>query len=346
MKENSYLYSPEKIICMVIHTLLYAFVCFVCMSASNSSLLLANGVWAPVATTLLKDILFSIVLIAAFHFAYRQKRFKKAHLFFIGVGVISLNVLVSILLAHYILGSFDIDMLLPICLSVLYMIIMSGNPFVEKTMYDRVENIKQLEQEKRVLELYYLNMQLNPHFLFNTMNVMYVQARKEKAHATSEMIMTLSDLLRYQLYESADQKVMLKSEIKHVENYIELQKLRQTDLTIDYHKDGNFDGIMVYPFLTISLLENAFKYVSVNNSGEKFVKIFIGVEEKNIFFVVQNTKSDVVPGSASAKPKSSGIGIVNTRKRLDLLYTGRYELDIQDKGMYFNVELKILLEND
>ena len=219
-------------------------------------------------------------------------------------------------------------MILSIGLSVMYMIIMSGNPFSEKVAHERTEDVIELEAEKRKLELYYLNLQLNPHFLFNTLNVIYVQSRKEKARTTSEMIMTLSELLRYQLYEGADEKVMLKSEIKHIENYIELQKMRQTDLCIDYQKDGAVEGIMVYPFVTISLLENAFKYVDVNNSGEKFVKIFIGVDEKYVSFVVQNTKCEDAVASESTKPKSSGIGIENTKKRLDLLYAGKYMLDV------------------
>ena len=231
-------------------------------------------------------------------------------------------------------------------LSSVYLAAMIGNPFLVINEKKRIEEVRKIEEEKHRLELYYLNLQLNPHFLFNTLNVIYVQSRKEKATSTSDMVMHLSELLRYQLYESVDKKVMLKSEVKHIENYIELQKMRHTDLQIDYQTEGKFDGIMLYPFMSISFLENAFKYVGVNNSGEKFVKFFVGVDEKYVSFVVQNTKCDDVVASESEKHKSRGIGIQNTKKRLDLLYAGKYVLDIKDNGKYFIVELKILLEND
>ncbi|MBQ1695454.1 MAG: histidine kinase, partial [Bacteroidales bacterium] len=205
---------------------------------------------------------------------------------------------------------------------------------------------KQLEDEKRRIELYYLNLQLNPHFLFNTLNVIYIQARKEKALASADMVMQLSDLLRYQLYESVDKKVLIKSDIKYIENYLELQKIRKTDVSIDYQKDGNFDGVMIYPFLSISFLENAFKYVCENSLGEKFIKIFIGVDEKNVSFAICNTKCDTPVATTAEKAKSSGIGIENTKKRLDLLCPGKYTLNISNDDKYFNVELKIVIEND
>ena len=347
MEAKTELYNPgKKMIFMVIFTMLYTLLCWLNIKANITWQVSIFEACISLAGVLLKDIAFSIALIHMFRIAFRRKTVRKWHLALIEAVTILLNVSLTLIVAIYTYGKIDTFVILSIGLSVMYMIIMSGNPFSEKVAHERTEDVIELEAEKRKLELYYLNLQLNPHFLFNTLNVIYVQSRKEKARTTSEMIMTLSELLRYQLYEGADEKVMLKSEIKHIENYIELQKMRQTDLCIDYQKDGAVEGIMVYPFVTISLLENAFKYVDVNNSGEKFVKIFIGVDEKYVSFVVQNTKCDDAVASESTKPKSSGIGIENTKKRLDLLYAGKYMLDIKDVDKYFIVELKILLEND
>lgn len=347
MKAKTELYTPGKrMIFMVVFTMLYAFLCLLNIKADITWQVSNFEVCVSIITVLLKDIVFTVLLILLFRIAFRRKVSHKWHLAVIEATVMIVNISITLLLASSVYGKIDTYVILSVGLSIMYMMIMAGNPYSEKTMHERTEDIEELEAEKRKLELYYLNLQLNPHFLFNTLNVIYVQSRKEKARTTSDMIMTLSELLRYQLYEKSDEKVMIKSEIKHIENYIELQKMRQTDLHIDYQKDGSFEGVMVYPFVTISLLENAFKYVDVNNSGEKFVKIFIGVDEKYVSFVVQNTKREDTGATESLKPKSGGIGIVNTRKRLDLLYSDKYMLDIKDVDEYFIVELKILIEND
>ena len=255
-------------------------------------------------------------------------------------------ILVNMLLIGWLAGMANLFYYATIELSSVYMAAMIGNPFSVIKEKKRIEKVKEIEEEKHLLELYYLNMQLNPHFLFNTLNVIYVQSRKEKAMVTADMVVQLSELLRYQLYESVDKKVLMKADVKHIENYIEIQKMRKTDVVIDYQKDGNYDGLMIYPFLSISFLENAFKYVNENSLGEKFIKIFIGVDEKNVSFAICNTKSDTPVDMTAVKTKSSGIGIENTKRRLDLLYAGKYTLNIDYDDKYFNVELKIVIEND
>ena len=255
-------------------------------------------------------------------------------------------IVVNMLLIGWLAGMANLFYFATIELSSVYMAAMIGNPFSVIKEKKRIEEVKKIEEEKHLLELYYLNMQLNPHFLFNTLNVIYIQARKEKAPASADMVMQLSELLRYQLYESVDKKVLIKSDIKHIENYIELQKIRKTDVSIDYQKEGNFDGVMIYPFLSISFLENAFKYVCENSLGEKFIKIFIGIDKKNVSFAICNTKCDTPADTTAEKKKSSGIGIENTKKRLDLLCPDKYTLNIDYDDKYFNVELKIVIEND
>lgn len=251
----------------------------------------------------------------------------------------AINVFVSVLIVRALFGSIGIELMFAIELSVLFNIVTSSICYARMVGTEHALMLAELEKEKHNLELYYLDLQLNPHFLFNTLNVIYIQSRKEKARSTADMVMQLSDLLRYQLYESVDKKVMLKSEVKYLENYIELQKMRQMDIDINYKKEGNFDGVMIYPFLSISFLENAFKYVNVNNDGEKFINIFIAVDEKNISFVVKNTMNEEL--QAATSKKSSRIGIENTKKRLELLCPGKYALDVNSDGKYFNVELKI-----
>lgn len=296
---------------------------------------------------LVKDFVSAILLIFIYEKLFKKKEYRFILVTAVLVAVVIVNIALSILFIIKVLGGLSIAVMFGVELSGVYCVMIAVCQLARLNALEQVEKLKALEKEKRDLELYYLGLQLNPHFLFNTLNVTYIQARKEKARATSDMVMQLSELLRYQLYEPIDKKAMLKSEIKYIENYLELQKMRQIDVDIEYNKSGSPDGVMVYPFLTISFLENAFKHVNVNNDGEKFIKIFIAVEEKFISFVVKNTKSAIKEDDASSvKKRSGGVGIVNTKKRLDLLYPGKYELNFDSDEKYFNVELKIEVEND
>lgn len=204
------------------------------------------------------------------------------------------------------------------------------------------KHMKKIEDEKKDLEMYFTTLQLNPHFLFNTLNIIYIQCMKNNAEMPAEMIMQLSDLLRYQLYEDVKKKVMVKSELKFIEDYIELQKMRTQDVEVLYKKNFHCANVMIYPFLFTSYMENAFKYVGKNKHGEKYIKINFDIDEEYLFFALQNSK-----GLITKNPnKNEGIGIKNSKKRLDLMYNGKYDLNITETEDEFNVELKIDLKND
>ncbi|MBO4613920.1 MAG: histidine kinase [Bacteroidales bacterium] len=336
-QDSSRFYTKERFVNGVKYTLAY-------YAAIAVNILIADchQYWNFAWQLALLEVVVVVIACEFVRAFIKFHKFKIWHFICFDIAIVIANMF----LVGWLSESLNLFYVATIELSGVYLAAMIGNPFIVINEKKRIEEVRRMEEEKHRLELYYLNLQLNPHFLFNTLNVIYVQSRKEKAATTSDMVMHLSEMLRYQLYESVDNKVLLKSEIKHIENYIELQKMRQTDLHIDYQTEGTFDGIMLYPFMSISFLENAFKFVGVNNSGEKFVKIFVGVDEKYVSFVVQNTKCEDAIASQPSKPKSSGIGIENTKKRLDLLYPGKYSLEIKDDSKYFIVELKILIEND
>ena len=334
--EEELMAMRERIIRSAIYLLIYV--------AASILNLLVNGepLWKELGLFLFKDLALLLFAINFFPLLVSRYKCKVWHFACVEAIVLIINIGLSV----WMIGCSSLFSIVEIELSTVCLIALIGNPYIEIKARERIEKVKLLEDEKRRIELYYLNLQLNPHFLFNTLNVIYIQARKEKALASADMVMQLSDLLRYQLYESVDKKVLIKSDIKYIENYLELQKIRKTDVNIDYQKDGNFDGVMIYPFLSISFLENAFKYVCENSLGEKFIKIFIGVDEKNVSFAICNTKCDTPVATTAEKAKSSGIGIENTKKRLDLLCPGKYTLNISNDDKYFNVELKIVIEND
>ncbi|MGN6800857.1 MAG: sensor histidine kinase [Ginsengibacter sp.] len=195
-----------------------------------------------------------------------------------------------------------------------------------------------LEQEKLNLERDFLKAQLNPHFLFNTLNNLYgLSLRKDTQ--TPEVITQLSEMMRYTLYESNGDKVPLKKELHYLQNYVQLEKMRyrkdaQIICEID---DSNVTDQQIAPLLTFTFVENAFKY-GLKKKNEGFIKLYISIKDDIFYFSIQNDKKE--------KQKVSpvgGIGLENAKKRLELLYPGKHNLAIEDNGKIFFVELTINL---
>lgn len=199
------------------------------------------------------------------------------------------------------------------------------------------EKIKSnLENEKLISELAFLKSQINPHFLFNSLNNIYSLAY-QKSEKTPEAILKLSEIMRYMLYESNEDKVALADEIRYLENYIELQKLRFKDNSyIKFDITGEVDAQKITPLVLISFVENAFKH-GVATDKEVPISILLNIEPGKIFFRTINKKSN------QNKDETGGIGLQNVRRRLDLLYKDNYELHIQDKNDIYNCELYLNL---
>lgn len=199
------------------------------------------------------------------------------------------------------------------------------------------EKIKSnLENEKLIAELAFLKSQINPHFLFNSLNNIYSLAY-QKAEKTPEAILKLSEIMRYMLYESNEGKVALTDEIRYLENYIELQKLRfKNNAYIKFEIVGDIADQQITPLVLISFVENAFKHGIVTDP-ENPVSIFLKIESGKIFFQTTNKKSK------QNKDDTGGIGLKNVRRRLDLIYNDRYKLQIDDKNDIYNCELYLNL---
>lgn len=193
-----------------------------------------------------------------------------------------------------------------------------------------------LEREHLKSELANLKNQLNPHFLFNTLNNIYslISQNQEKAQ---ESVHQLSKLMRYLLYDSNEKFVPLTKEVDFMHNYIDLMKLRITPnvhVTYDFPKGGS--GILIAPLLFISLIENSFKHgISVNNASEIHMEMKATQDELN--FLIRNTAFPKKDTDRSG----SGIGIENLKKRLSLLYPGRHELKILQNENFYETTLKV-----
>jgi two-component system, LytTR family, sensor histidine kinase AlgZ len=199
---------------------------------------------------------------------------------------------------------------------------------------------KEIENERLLAELNFLKAQINPHFLFNTLNNLYYLAYTQSPN-TTEVIAKLSQMMRYMIYDSNYLQVPLTKEIEYMRNYISLERLRLNDqIPITFSTQGNVEGVLIAPLIFITFLENAFKHGVSNNDKNAFVKIDMQLEGKQCIYTVENSKL------ASTKPESeekSGIGLQNLKRRLDLSYPDRYILKTEDKPDRYFVQLNITL---
>jgi hypothetical protein len=208
------------------------------------------------------------------------------------------------------------------------------------TIFLKTRNrLKAIEKEKTVTELSFLKAQINPHFLFNTLNSIYALAI-QKSDATPGAVVKLSGMMRHVLQEAQQNYVSLESEINYVKDFIDLQKLRLDEkVKLSFNVSGELHAKKIAPLILMSFIENAFKY-GVNSEQDSLIAISIRVDENILLLNVKNNKVRTTLASTS----NTRLGLINTKKRLDLLYPG-YLLDIQDKDSEFLVNLKIQLHD-
>jgi sensor histidine kinase YesM len=203
------------------------------------------------------------------------------------------------------------------------------------------QQLMKLRQEKTETELRALKSQINPHFLFNSLNNIYSLALNGSKNS-AKAILKLSELMRYMLYESNDERVALEQEIRFIDNYIELQRLRADQKSrIDYSRKGPGTGLSIAPLIFLPFIENAFKHGIKGDPSGGFVKLDLGISTDSIELLVSNNKGNV---DRIEKDEFNGIGLNNVRRRLELIYPGRYDLQIEDLGEIFKVRLKLSLQ--
>ncbi|MCC6286353.1 MAG: histidine kinase [Chitinophagaceae bacterium] len=196
---------------------------------------------------------------------------------------------------------------------------------------------KENELEKVNAELSYLKLQINPHFLFNTLNNIYSLASVQ-SEQTPAAVMKLSEIMRYVTQDAQADLVPLAQEIQYVNNYIELQKMRSNDkLELYFEAQGDFTKNKIAPLLLISFVENAFKY-GISNHEKSKISILIKAENNRLNMRVQN-----IVFERAGNRSTSSIGMSNTRRRLELLYPGKYSLNFGRKDNFYIVDLKIEL---
>ncbi|MBT31333.1 MAG: sensor histidine kinase [Thalassobius sp.] len=200
-----------------------------------------------------------------------------------------------------------------------------------------------LEKEKLETELKFLKHQFNPHFLFNTINSIFFLIHKNPDMASASLA-KFSDLLRYQLYECNDKQIQLGKEIQYMQNFIELEKLRQNqNVSVELKiENGISEQLGIAPFILMTFVENAFKHVSKEHNMHNHIEIKLKSTQNQLFFSVINSVFND-ENNASDLIKDKGIGLKNVQRRLDLIYPEKYNLDIKSNSEVFKVNLVLTL---
>ena len=202
-----------------------------------------------------------------------------------------------------------------------------------RNSYLHEKKLREIEQEKFSAEMGLLKAQINPHFFFNTLNSLYALTLKGSEQA-SNVVLRLSDLMHYMLYDASANKVLLKDEIKHLENYISIEQMRFADrLELSFQYSGDIAGKMIAPLLLLPFIENAFKHGIGDNPG--WITINLKVTGSKLFLKVENSCG------ATGKSTATGLGLQNVKRRLELMYPGVYELHITNNTDFFEVDLKL-----
>lgn len=198
--------------------------------------------------------------------------------------------------------------------------------------------LENLEKEKITAELEFLKAQINPHFLFNSLNNILFQIDKTN-HTARETLLKFSEMLRYLLYECSADLVPVEKEIQYIRNYIEIQSMRKSDryrchLTVS----DSVKKILLAPLLLIPFIENAFKHISHHPARENTIRIGMDFRDEELIFTVVNDKDD---SKKTEVNENKGIGLANVKRRLDLLYPDSHTLEVESNENEFSVSLRM-----
>ena len=206
------------------------------------------------------------------------------------------------------------------------------------------------QQEKQTLqtqtiqsELRFLKSQINPHFLFNTLNNLYALTLK-KSDKAPEIVLKLSEIMRYMLYECNEKRVLLTKEIHYIHNYLDLERLRQPkSAEIKFTTEGHISEQRIAPLIFVPFLENSFKHgLNLHMQGDGFVRLHLRVIGDELIFTIENSKAEQLP--RQVHPTAGGIGLTNVQQRLKILYPDNYKLDVADEPNRYAVTLQLQLD--
>ncbi|MCG2459772.1 histidine kinase [Flavobacteriaceae bacterium F89] len=300
--------------------------------------------WATIITACMCAVVFYSNIFLFLKEYFKEKNFgsyafKISALILVAIGV---SVLLNRYLNYGVIDRRDVFLFPSFGLHMGLFIFYTSISFAYAFTFEWLKNEKlrsEITKEKLKTELNFLKSQINPHFLFNTLNNLFSISQKFKADELSTGINELSNLMRYMLYESNTDFVSLKKEVKYIESFIEIQKLRydETDeVIINFEKSGPIQNLPIAPMILLPFVENAFKHgISINESS--VIQLFLNVTKDTLSFKVKNKIHNEQPTIGN----SSGVGLKNVKRRLDLIYPNKYQLKMSEKNDIYTIDLEI-----
>lgn len=220
-------------------------------------------------------------------------------------------------------------------IAFVFLIATAGYRVFKKWVYDS-KQYAALKEATLKEELSNLKNQINPHFLFNTLNNLNTLIDTNTAKA-SAVVLGLSDVLRFYLYEANKENIILKKDIDILKQVLELEKIRRDNFQFSINTESNISGVMVPPFIFTNFVENAIKH-SVDNNAFSYVHIIFSIENNNIIFECENSTPIIKSNS-----NYGGLGLQNIKRRLELLYKNNYQLEMNEVGNKYSVKLEVPL---
>jgi two-component system, LytTR family, sensor kinase len=216
--------------------------------------------------------------------------------------------------------------------------VLTGAAFKLMMDYTRMQQrMVEMAKEKAEAELNFLKSQINPHFLFNSINSVYFLIDKSNAGAR-EALHKFSGMLRYQLYEMNGSSIPVEKEINYLKDYIDLQKLRKDEnYSVEFNCSAGVKGFLIEPLLLVPFVENAFKHISHYKNRLNFIQLDLSMNNGAFHFKLENSKEPVEKNTDG----HSGIGLNNVKRRLELLYPEKHQLKITNKADTYEVDLII-----
>lgn len=279
---------------------------------------------------------------------YKKKYFLFALIFFLMIfcsGMFKINLIAHILNPSAVVQLFGGDFKGRVYDNLIphFLLVSTGAAFKLLIDYARAQKrLGDMAKEKAESELIFLKSQMNPHFLFNSLNSVYFLIDKNNIEARNALH-KFSEMLRYQLYEVRDEKIPIEKEISYMQDYIDLQKLRrEANCKVDISINPDVKGFFIEPLLLVPFVENSFKHLSHFSNGRmNEVKIGLSWEDGRMRFSIRNTTEG---RQVNVVAQPGGIGLVNVKRRLELLYPLQHDLSIVEKDGWFDVSLSMKIE--
>ena len=294
-----------------------------------------------IRNTLLAGFVYVNLLLLIPYYA-RRKRWER-YAFFLILSLLSYTALKNahdVYLYRYVIGRMDFDFLSNAFYNfsiALFYLTFSVALQLSREWFEQRQLIRKIELEKLNAELEYLKAQINPHFLFNSINTIFFQIDRSNSQAR-DTLASFSDMLRYQLYECNGHEIPVGKEVAYLKSYVDLQRHRWDDNYRIFFSADNMSDFSIAPLVLIPFVENAFKHVS-HFPRENIIRIELCREGNAMKMMVFNTCHQEYPSTGN----DNGIGLKNVQRRLELLYPGKHTLQFQKKPGSFQVDLEITI---